>query len=149
MSTNGNQQYEVEQARERIVTLLAEWRRERPIRLCVLFGSHATGKSHAQSDVDLAVWPVAPPDSATKLAWLVELQNLLEREVSLVLVSPDLDPVLGFEIVRDGRLLFEREPDFWLKERARLWHAYNDSLPFRRAARAQLRQFAEEIRRGA
>ncbi|MCB8944627.1 MAG: nucleotidyltransferase domain-containing protein [Ardenticatenaceae bacterium] len=124
------------------------WCRERPLRLCVLFGSQATGRSHAQSDVDLAVWPAKPVPAMTKLQWLVELQKLLDKEVSLVLVTPDLDPVLGFEIVRDGRLLYERDPNTWLKARSQLWYAYNDSLPFRRAAREQLRQFAQEIRRG-
>jgi hypothetical protein len=77
------------------------------------------------------------------------LENLLDKDVNLVIVSPDLDPVLGFEIVRDGRLLYERDPGSWLKARSQLWHAYNDSLPFRRAAREQLRQFTEEARRGS
>jgi hypothetical protein len=30
-----------------------------------------------------------------------------------------------------------------------LWHVYNDNLPFLKAAREQLRQCAEEIRRGS
>ena len=69
---------------------------------------------------------------------------MLDKDVSLVIVSPDLDPVLGFDIVKNGRLLFQQEPEFWLKERSRLWHAYNDSLPFRRAAYQQLQQFIKE-----
>lgn len=32
----------------------------------------------------------------------------------------------------------------WLQERSRLWHAYNDSLPFRRAAYKQLQKFIKE-----
>lgn len=119
------------------------------MRLCVLFGSQATGKAHAQSDVDVAVWPAQPVSAATKLGWMRELQDLLEKDVSLVLVSPDLDPVLGFEIVRNGRLAFEREPGLWAHRQAQLWHAYNDSLPFRRAAREELRHFAQEVRRDA
>lgn len=125
------------------------WCSERPLRLCVLFGSQATGKTHGQSDVDLALWPSEPIAPVTKLKWLVELENLLDKDVSLVIVTPDLDPVLGFEIVRDGRLFYERDPGSWPKARSQLWHAYNDSLPFRRAAREQLRQFAEEVRRGS
>ncbi|HEX6386767.1 MAG TPA: nucleotidyltransferase domain-containing protein [Anaerolineae bacterium] len=113
------------------------------------FGDEATGRTHAGSDVDVAVWPVERLSPTTKFDWVVELEGILGRQISLVLVSPDLDPVLGFEIVRDGRLVFESEPGLWMKQRARLWHAYNDSLPFRRAAREQLRQFAEEVRRGA
>jgi hypothetical protein len=55
--------------------------------------------------------------------------------------------VLGMEIVRHGRLIYERELELWLHHRAQLWHAYNDSLPFLRAARQRLREFAEEVRR--
>lgn len=133
---------------EEMVQALGEWCRRQPVRICVLFGSQATGRTHPGSDVDVAIWPDEPPSTSLKLGWVQALEALLDRDVSLVLVSPGLDPVLGFEIVRDGRLVFESEPELWLKQRAQLWHAYNDSLPFRRAARQQLREFAEEVRRG-
>ncbi len=120
------------------------WCESQPVRLCVLFGSQATGKTHAHSDVDLAVWPSEPLASTQKLQWVTDLTRLVGSEVSLVIVSPELDPVLGFEIVKNGRLLFQREPELWLKERSRLWHAYNDSLPFRRGAYKRLQQFIRE-----
>ncbi len=126
------------------------WCAERPIRLCVLFGSQATGRTHAHSDVDLALWPTAahkePLDLRTELRWLRELSTLVDNEVNLAIVTPRLNPVLGFEIMRDGQVLFEAEPDLWALEAARLWHLYNDSLPFRRAMREQLREFANGVR---
>lgn len=133
---------------EEITHLLQEWCQQQPVRLCVLFGSFATGQTHPRSDIDLAVWPAEAPSTADRLRWLRELETLLDREVSLVLVSADLDPVLGMEICRHGRLIYEREPELWFHHRLQLWHVYNDSLPFRRAARQQLRAFAEEVRRG-
>lgn len=132
-------------ALEKIAEIVSDWCRERPVQLCVVFGSQASGRAHPHSDVDLAVWPTFSP--ADRLRWLRELETALDREVSLVLVSPALDPVVGFEIVRQGRLVFEKEPGLWTAQRARLWHFYNDSLPFRRAARHRLREFAEEVRR--
>jgi len=131
------------------LSLIQEWCQKRPFRLCVLFGSQATGKTHPGSDVDLAVWPAAKAMPEQKLAWVTELTTLLNCDVSLVIVSPALDPVLGFEIVKNGRVLFERETELWVNERSRLWHAYNDSLPFRRAARKQLKQFAGRIQNGS
>ena len=133
---------------EDLKQVVARWCQERPVRLCVLFGSQATGQTHARSDVDVAIWPTESLSTATRLRWITELEILLGREISLVLVTADLDPVLGMEIVRHGRLIFEREPELWLHHRAQLWHAYNDSLPFLRAARRRLREFAEEVRRG-
>ena len=134
---------------ENELVLIARWCAERPLRICVLFGSQATGKSHPGSDVDLAIWPTGALTPEQKLQWVTDLSLLLNNDVSLVIVSSDLDPTLGFEIVKNGRLLYQQEKELWLKERARLWHAYNDSLPFRRAARQQLKKFAEAFQNGS
>jgi predicted nucleotidyltransferase len=45
---------------EESIDLLKEWCQKQPVRLCVLFGSQATGQTHAHSDVDLAIWPAEP-----------------------------------------------------------------------------------------
>ena len=134
---------------EQVAAAVRSWCREREVRLAVLFGSVASGRQHAGSDVDLAVWPATPPAPRERLAWLAEIERGLRRDVSLVVVSPDLDPVLGMELVREGRVICESEPGIWAKERARLWHLYNDSLPFRRALEKRLAEAAARNRRGA
>ncbi len=133
---------------QKMVAKVATWCNNQQVKLCVLFGSQATGRQRPDSDVDLAIWPTQPLSAQIKLTWLRDLETLLGKSVSLALVSADLDPVLGFEIVRDGRLIYEQEPELWFKHRAQLWHAYNDSLPFRRAAREHLKQFAREVQDG-
>jgi predicted nucleotidyltransferase len=125
------------------------WCEQRPVRLCVLFGSQVTGRGHPESDIDLAVWPAKTLAPAEKLRWIGELQALLDSEVSLVLVSPELDPVLGMEIVRHGVVVFEAEPEIWFEKRLDLWHTYNDALPFLRAQFAAVGEFAREVRRGS
>jgi predicted nucleotidyltransferase len=131
----------------RIVDTVLCWCRKRPVRLCVLFGSQVSGNVHPDSDIDLAVWTACSVPPLERLRWLRELETALSEDVSLVLVSPDLDPVVGFEIVQQGRLVFEESAGLWEAQRAQLWHAYDDSLPFRRAARERLREFAEGVRR--
>jgi predicted nucleotidyltransferase len=134
---------------EHMTQLLQEWCRERPVRLCVLFGSQATGRAHQYSDVDLAVWPARVLSTPERLRWVRQLEDLLGQNVSLVLVSVDLDPVLGMEIFRQRHLIYECEPQLWCHQRLQLWHAYNDSLPFIRTAWQQLHDFAEEVRHGS
>lgn len=136
----------VKQNIHRIVNAVVPWCQERPVSLCVLFGSQATGQTHSHSDVDLAVWPTRTLSAAERLDWLLDLETRLNQDVSLVIVSPDLDPVLQFEIVRQGYLIFEAYAGLWHEKRLELWHAYNDSLPFRRAARQRLHEFATEVR---
>jgi len=132
-----------------ILRIVNNWCQKQPVRLCVLFGSQASGQTHPQSDVDLAVWPAEHIPPLTKLRWLREVETNLGQEVNIVLISPDLDPVMGFEIVRQGNLIFEAEPGLWAIHRSQLWHIYNDSLPFRQAARQRLREFAQEVQRAA
>jgi len=127
---------------------LAAWCEERSVPLCVLFGSRATGRARVDSDWDVAIW-ASPPTPETRLRWLADLQEVFGETVQMIFVTPELDPVLGFQIVREGRLLFTDDPDRWPAQRARLWHLYNDSLPFRRAERDRLRAFAEEVRAGS
>ncbi len=124
--------------------LIGKWCRERGVRAGVLFGSRASGKAQSTSDYDLAVWPAGPVAPAALLRWVRELEELVQADVSLVLVGPDLDPVLGFEISRQGRLLYEAQPGLWPDLRAQLWHAYEDSLPFRRAAEELLHKAVRE-----
>jgi len=128
---------------------LADWCRRRPLRLAVLFGSRARGDAQPTSDVDLAVWVPELPSPQERLAWRHELATLVEVEAQLVFVTPRLDPVLGLQISREGLELFEIEPGTWIAERVRLWHLFQDSLPFLRAARRQLLELAAEVRDGA
>jgi len=120
---------------EAIITAVRGWCEARPVKLCAIFGSQATGKTHPGSDVDIALWPLEDPEPLTRLRWAGELSRLLDAEVSLVMVTWRLDPVLGWEIAREGKLVYEREPGLWMHHRAQLWHAYNDALPFRRHLR--------------
>lgn len=116
--------------------------------LVVLFGSRARGEATHDSDVDLAVWRPSQDDLGALLRWYNELEDILGADVEIV-TGPDFDPVLGWEIAREGQLVFESVPGAWQKESARLWHLYNDSLPFRRVRRRLLADFAAEVRRGA
>ena len=134
---------------DEFIPALQQWCETQTPRLCVLFGSQATGHTHPTSDIDLAVWPQQPFPPTRKLKWLTELETKLSRDVSLVVVTPELNPVLGFEIIQNGRLIYEEKEGMWADERARLWHLHNDSLPFRRALRRQLREFAREVHRGS
>jgi predicted nucleotidyltransferase len=131
--------------RDMLMERLREWCGRQPLQLCVLFGSQATGQVHPESDVDLAIWPDEAPAPEQKLRWIGELESLVGSDVSLVLVSPDLDPVLGMEIVRHGVVIYEAVPEEWYERRLDLWHAYNDALPFLRAQWETVGNFARKV----
>ncbi|MFN3477057.1 MAG: type VII toxin-antitoxin system HepT family RNase toxin [Candidatus Methylomirabilales bacterium] len=78
------------------------------IRAIVAFGSRARGDGTGSSDLDVLVFAPGVDDP---LLVLEEVQaRLPAQEVDVHLFSPNLKPTLAFEILRDARVLYEREP---------------------------------------
>lgn len=77
-----------------------------------LFGSTARGTARSGSDIDVAVLFDAPPRRALSGPRLViegELERALGRPVDLVVLN-DAPVDLRARVLRDGRLLVERNP---------------------------------------
>jgi predicted nucleotidyltransferase len=128
---------------------IADWCRAQGIGLAMLFGSRARGDARTGSDWDLAVWSDGEPTAAERLEWASELAAAAGAEVQIVVVTPALDPVLGMQIAREGRVLVEASPGRAISERVRLWHLYQDSQPFLARARRELARYAQEVRDGS
>ena len=81
-----------------------------PLRLAILFGSHARGTARPDSDLDLAILPVDPALSLRDENLLV---TNLERATgaSIDLVRLDLAaPALRWRVARDGVVLLSTPP---------------------------------------
>jgi predicted nucleotidyltransferase len=72
-----------------------------------LFGSAVTGKSHQESDIDLAIYPDTPGLRKQKLAILTELARFGFCNVDLVFMDEN-DIVLQYEAVRQNILVYQR-----------------------------------------
>ena len=74
-----------------------------------LFGSEATGRAAAESDVDLAALFGRPPSATELVDAQQDVGALLGRDVDLV----DLDrasPILAMQVLRYGKLLRDKNP---------------------------------------
>lgn len=105
------------------------------MRLAVLFGSRARGTARPGSDLDIAVLLDDEEDLATLG---VALERAVGRRVDLVSLR-SAPPLLRFEIARDGRLLFEREPHDWAEFRAHAMIDWWDWAPTARIVRSATR----------
>jgi predicted nucleotidyltransferase len=82
------------------------------VRLAVLFGSISRGDERADSDVDLLV-DFRETSLYARSLLIERLQEALGRRVQLVeLESAEASPILLADVVRDGRVLVDRD-DAW------------------------------------
>lgn len=108
--------------------ILAALRAGPPLRLAILFGSRASGRVHAESDVDVAIVPVDPE---LALSAELALQDAIARAANLDvdLVRADrADTVVRREIAR-GRPLLEERPGTFARFAADAMLEYLDMEP--------------------
>ncbi len=123
---------------------LERWAERMGCGLLVLFGSEALGRAGRGSDLDLAISFDPLPTAEERLRIVGEIQDLCApRGADVVFLRPETDPVLRFEIFRNGETLYERERGLFVEERVRALMLYEDVLPFRRALRRRLASEAD------
>jgi hypothetical protein len=104
-----------------------------------LFGSHARGTSHADSDLDLALVGDAPALGAIKLDVLADLTSAGFDHVDLVCLD-DSDLVLAFEAVSANCPIFRREGFDHGSYFSRVLREYFDFEPYLRIHREALKE---------
>lgn len=119
--------------------LRASLRDAPPEVLCAwLFGSEARGEAGDRSDVDVAVLYGAPPASRLD-AGPLDLEGMLERAVGrpVQLVVLNRAPAdLVHRVLRDGRLLLERDRAARIRFEVERRNEYFDLAPLRARYRA-------------
>jgi predicted nucleotidyltransferase len=82
-----------------------------------VFGSHAAGRAHAESDVDVAVlvdraiYPTDDERYELRLRLLGDLSSALATSDVDLIVLNDVSPVLARAVLRDGTRVFCRDHD--------------------------------------
>lgn len=119
--------------------------KENSIELLVLFGSHADGRVHTASDVDLAV-KMKLGVAFSKLGLIYGFSGLFEgKDIDLVVLTIDTGPVLLNEIFSRGRPLYEGRAGAFEEEKLRAWKLYLDTEKLRTMQREYLKRFAEKL----
>jgi uncharacterized protein len=102
-----------------------------------LFGSQARGTAGPRSDVDLGMLLSRTP-APTLEGYLFDYEAALERDlrrpVQLIVLNT-APPDLVHRVLRDGRLLLDRDPSARIRFEVRSRNEYFDLLPFLRRYR--------------
>ena len=131
---------------------LAEIFNEFDLCLVILFGSQVSGKTHAESDIDLGVISECgrEPDS----------QSLGEKFLKLYARLAELFPGARLDLVdlqrvpgllkhiacERGRVLYEREPGMFARFRLQAWNQYQDErIQIRRHDAGAIRTALESL----
>lgn len=115
------------------------------IELLVIFGSCASGKRSPESDIDIAVG-LGEGAQALKLEWIYQLDDIFDgKDIDLVVLTADTEPLLLYEIFLRGRVLYERHPGIFDAGRLRAWKLYIDTDRLRVMQKNYLKEFAERV----
>ena len=87
------------------LTLTEILRSQPDVELAMLFGSMASGRTHAGSDIDVAVLCTSPLTAQRKMALIAELAQATGRPIDLIDLRTAGEPLLG-QILQHGKRLF-------------------------------------------
>ena len=125
---------------------LQKYCHESGIELLVLFGSAARCAVQPDSDVDIAL-KMKKGIAVSKLDLIYNLGQLFDdREIDLVILSINTDPVLLHEIFAHGKPLFEGKSDIFAEERLRAFKLFFDTEKLRLLQAEYLRKYTERLR---
>lgn len=85
------------------------------ITLIVLFGSYAEGKVREDSDIDIGIYLEDKISVKEETNLIEDMVHAFKRDNIDLVILNTASPVLRFEVVRNGKLLFERTPGDFLQ----------------------------------
>jgi len=132
--------------------LVAVFKSQPDVVAVYLFGSTARGEATSRSDLDIAVLLAAPSDSPSenwhRQAILAEeLRKIMGRPVDVVVLNR-APPLLCHQILREGRLIYERDAAARIEFEVRAGKIYADLQPMWTFFHQMLERELEEDRFG-
>ncbi len=113
---------------------------EEGLRLVLLFGSLARGKTHRESDIDLAFLFDRDVDMVELTARVIEL---LSTDAVDVVELRKASPLLKFSIAKDAIVLYASSPSIFSEFYALSFRMFMDARKFYKIQHRAIREFIE------
>lgn len=138
-----------EQSIDRLAAAIARAAESLPeLQAAFLFGSYASGRVHAESDVDIAVLldadaDAARGDSRARLRRVLEAfaAHIAADRLDIVILN-DAPPALAFQVLKHGKLALERDRTALHRFRVATYTRHADFVPVERFFRELTRRRA-------
>jgi predicted nucleotidyltransferase len=101
--------------------------RRHRVAFAVFFGSAASGRMMAHSDLDLAFWVEGQRIEGRELDLTNSLMQMLHRNEVDVVVLNHANPLLQWQVASTGKLLYERETGGFHRFQLYAMKRYDDS----------------------
>lgn len=133
-----------EQVVDSLVSAIASAAESLPeVQAAFLFGSQASGRARIDSDIDVAVLLEGTPvvDARSRLRSVIAAfaAHVAADRLDTVILN-DAPPALAFQILKSGKLAFERDRTALHRFRVRTYARHSDFEPTERFFRAVTRQ---------
>ena len=114
--------------------MLGELANKYELKLIILFGSQVSGRTHKESDYDVAFLSEKELSLEKESGFMYGLMPILkirdERLVNIVDMKT-VGPLMLYSITNKGQVLFERKPSLFLSLKLYAWKVFIDTQSFR------------------
>ncbi|MBN2093192.1 nucleotidyltransferase domain-containing protein [candidate division KSB1 bacterium] len=122
-----------------------EFCHQNKISLFIIFGSYTKAKTHAMSDIDIALVFEDRKAPIDKLQLIFDLEGIFDQQVDLVVLTPFTDPVLLFEIFTNGKPVFEKESFLFEEHKLIAWKKYLDTEKLRELQHQYIKNYVRKL----
>ena len=123
-------------------TIKTVLKRHPHISLAILFGSHASGRTTASSDLDIAVAASRPLSAAEKMALIDDLALQFGCPIDVVDLMAVSGPILQQALCK-GRILLKKRSGLLAHLMLKMWYNQADFMPYyNRILRERVEVFA-------
>jgi len=136
-----------EQSQDRLAAAIAGAAESLPeIQAAFLFGSHASGRVHPESDIDVAVLleadsPGGEPRSRFRRVFEALTTHIAADRLDIVILN-DAPPALAFQVLKHGKLVLVRDRTILHRFRVATYSRHADYAPVERFFREVTRRRA-------
>lgn len=123
--------------KQRLMPLISK----KGIKLVILFGSRAKGSNLDRSDYDLALMQ---DESFDIIKMTMEICRVLETDKVDIIDIRQVSPLLGMEIAKYGKIIFESKPGLFNSFKSLIFRKYCDTKKIRDARKESIKSFLEK-----
>lgn len=98
-----------------------------------IFGSQVSGKTNSESDIDIAVYLNKNKTKdyfEKRVSFITKLEAILKKRIDLIVLNEIKSIFFKFVIIREGKLVFERDHSKRVDFELRVMQEYYDFQPF-------------------